>query len=447
MHGGPVSDEVRPTRTRRFWSRLAQFATAEAGEAPEPVPDQPPEHVLDLLRRLGVALCQAGEAVDRVGAILEDVAAAYDARHVRFFVLPTGVFVRLEVGDGATIDFAPGSAEQLRLDQVDALYRLIDEIRRREIGADAARARLDELLASTARFGPVMTILGSAVLTVGLGLILNPTASALPAYPVLGVLCGILAWLSLRSEALALILTVATAFTVSWAAFRFAGPLLDAPALDIVIPSLVTLLPGAALTIATIELSSGSIISGSTRLVFGLERLLLLTFGIAMGAQVAGLTTDPIADPEAIGRWGPWVGVLFLGIGHYLYASAPRRTLGWMLLTLYIAYGAQVLSGEVLGSLGSCFVAGAVIVPVAYAVQAQRNGPPAQVMFLPAFWLLVPGALGLEGVTEIIRSGQGNGIGELLNALLSVVAIAVGILIGSSVTDGVGRRTRSWRGL
>ena len=53
---------------------------------------------------------------------------------------------------------------------------------------------------------------------------------------------------------------------------------------------LVTLLPGAALTMATVELSAGSMISGSSRLVFGLQRLLLLTFGIAMGVELAGLS-------------------------------------------------------------------------------------------------------------------------------------------------------------
>ena len=70
-------------------------------------------------------------------------------------------------------------------------------------------------------------------------------------------------------------------------AFEVAEPLLDASPLDIVIPALVTLLPGAALTMATVELSAGSMISGSSRLVFGLQRLLLLTFGIAMGIDLA----------------------------------------------------------------------------------------------------------------------------------------------------------------
>ena len=63
---------------------------------------------------------------------------------------------------------------------------------------------------------------------------------------------------------------------------RMVAPLLDAPALEIVIPALVTFLPGAALTMGAVELSTGDMLAGSARLVYGLERLLLLSFGIAM---------------------------------------------------------------------------------------------------------------------------------------------------------------------
>ena len=40
--------------------------------------------------------------------------------------------------------------------------------------------------------------------------------------------------------------------------------------------------------------------------------------------------------------------------------------------------------------------------PVALAIARLPGGPPSQVTFLPAFWLLVPGALGLIGVATIV---------------------------------------------
>lgn len=413
---------------------------------PEPLPKQTPEAVLDLLRYLGVALCRAGEAADRVTVILDEVAKAYDAHGVNFFVLPTGVFVRIDTGDSSRVDFAPGGDAPLRLDQIDALYRLVDDIRLAGVEVDRATDRLGQLLVSPPRFGPVATVLGTGVLTVGLGLMLNPTLSALPAYLLLGFLGGGLGLWAERDRVLELVLPVATAVAVTWAAFEIAAPLLNTSPLEIVIPALVTMLPGAALTMATIELSTGSMISGASRLVFGLERLLLLTFGIAMGVEIAGLSHLSRDVDAPLGAWAPWLGVLVFGCGHYVASSAPRRTLRWLLVVLYIAYAVQAVSGLLLGSLGASFLAGAVVLPVAYAVQHRRSGPPVPVTFLPAFWMLVPGALGLQGVAEIVGADQASGLGDFLNALLSIVAIAVGVLVGAGAAERVGRATSTWRG-
>src|SRR5689334_11367229 len=114
-----------------LWTRVAETAERHlATQTPLPtLPAQPPEAVLDFLRRIGVAMCRAGDPVDRVTLILEDVAQCYDARGVSFFVLPTGVFVRIDTGGASRVDFAPGSNAPLRLDQVDELYRLVDDIR------------------------------------------------------------------------------------------------------------------------------------------------------------------------------------------------------------------------------------------------------------------------------------------------------------------------------
>ena len=410
------------------------------------MPEQPPDAVLDLLRRLGVAMIRAGDPADRVTAILEDVARTYAAHGVHFFVLPTGVFVRILAGEATQVDFAPAPSGSLRLDQVDALYRLVDDIRHARLGVRDARGRLDALLSAPPRFAAWVRVLGGAVLTLGLGLLLNPTASALPAYVGLGLLVGVLTVWAERSPGIAVMLPIVASFAVTWAAFELAGPLLDAWPLDIVIPPLVTLLPGAALTMATIELSAGSIMSGSARLVYGLERLLLLTFGIVLGIEIAGLP-DRHPHLEALGAWAPWLGVLVFGLGHLLTSGVPARTFPWLLLVLLVAYGAQAASGQLLDSLGASFVAGAVIVPLAYAIQERPSGPPVAVVFLPAFWLLVPGALGLQGVAEIVGADAASGLGDFLNALLSIVAIAAGVLVGTGLSARVGRVTGGWRGL
>ena len=250
--------EHPPKAPRPGWSWRASNAVRRR---PRPALERPqvPEHpdaVLDLLRHLGVAMCDAGDAADRVTPILDDVAgASTPLRPSTSSCCPPGSSSASRRADRAGSTSRPRAARPLRLDQVDALYRLIDDIRHARIDVHNAPARLDALLTAQPRFAAVTTILGNGLLTVGLGLLLNPTASALPVYFGLGLLVGLLELWAARRPNIAVILPVLTAFVITWAAFELAQPMLDAWPLDIVIPSLVVLLPGAALTMAAIELS------------------------------------------------------------------------------------------------------------------------------------------------------------------------------------------------
>ena len=60
------------------------------------------------------------------------------------------------------------------------------------------------------------------------------------------------------------------------------------------------------------------------------------------------------------------------------------------------------------------------------------KGPPAMVTFLPSFWLLVPGSLGLLSVTRML-SDRAAGLDGLTTALFAFASIALGTLLGASL--------------
>ena len=49
------------------------------------------------------------------------------------------------------------------------------------------------------------------------------------------------------------------------------------------------------LTTATVELASGEMVAGASRLVFGGVQMLLLAFGIVAGVELAGLPSEAVA--------------------------------------------------------------------------------------------------------------------------------------------------------
>jgi hypothetical protein len=71
------------------------------------------------------------------------------------------------------------------------------------------------------------------------------------------------------------------------------------------------------------------------------------------------------------------------------------------------------------------------MIPVALWVSRLPSAMPPHASFLPGFWLLVPGALGLIGLAQLAGDANVAGAQDLVNAVVSIFAIAVGVLCGT----------------
>jgi uncharacterized membrane protein YjjB (DUF3815 family) len=60
-----------------------------------------------------------------------------------------------------------------------------------------------------------------------------------------------------------------------------------------------------------------------------------------------------------------------------------------------------------------------------------------------AFWLLVPGTIGLIGITELVGDNAEAASQNLGTALVAIPAVALGILVGTMVVRAVRIATRT----
>jgi uncharacterized membrane protein YjjB (DUF3815 family) len=67
---------------------------------------------------------------------------------------------------------------------------------------------------------------------------------------------------------------------------------------------------------------------------------------------------------------------------------------------------------------------------MSHLVSRLRSAMPARAAFLPGFWLLVPGALGLIGVTKLAGGG---GTEDVVATVGSIFAVALGVLCGTQL--------------
>src|ERR687897_639000 len=153
----------------------------------------PGNELLLFLADLGAALSAIGETVDAIELRLALIARAYGLEDARFSVFPTSLFLTLGRGEAATIEPTKRLSATPRLDQIAAVHRLADEAERGMIAPGAGIARLEEIRATSSRYGPLASVLGYTTLTMGIALILRPAPRDVAAAAVLGTIVGVLA--------------------------------------------------------------------------------------------------------------------------------------------------------------------------------------------------------------------------------------------------------------
>jgi uncharacterized membrane protein YjjP (DUF1212 family) len=386
-----------------------------------------------LMVQVGIAMVAAGDAVDLIEDALRRIVDAYGVTGIQIALLPTSLFIQTGTGDEAHVEFISRVPTSLRLDQIDALYRLVKDLEHGRLSPQDGLERLRGVYRLRPTFSWPTRTLGHAILTAGLMMLLQPTPAGIAAAFVLGLFVGLMKLLNLPT--FSLIFPIVASFVTAVLVFVATRYLhLDNPIRLLVAP-LVTFLPGATLAIATMELAAGQMVSGASRLVSGVVQLALLGFGILAAWSLFGISRADLIDHHVagLGAWAGWLGVLVFALGIYLHFSAPLRSLPWILLVLVIAFGAQSAGAALFGGQLSGFFGAAAMTPAVLWVETLPHGPPKLVTFLPSFWLLVPGAAGLITITEIVGGGLNAASRGGYDVIVTFVSIALGVLIGTAL--------------
>ncbi|MDN5771143.1 MAG: threonine/serine exporter family protein [Microlunatus sp.] len=420
-------------------SPLATAASGSVDVADLPATPPTEDDVLLLMSTAGEALIDAGFNVNDVQSDLRHIAVKNNMPEVEIIALPTLLIVSLVSGRGLRTGAVAAGRTPLQLHQIEDIDDVVTQARRGLDPREAVR-QIHAIRAKPSPFTPPVQLSGGVLAAMGLAVLLGSSWRGVLISGLLGVVTAALLLLAQKVPSRYQPLVAVTASgAVSLIVLVLARLGIDSDVVPTVIAPLVTLLPGALLTMAVIELATGQMISGAGRAAAGLTQLLLLALGLVGPALLIGVPTLELHQQPTLGVVGPWLAVGVFGVGIGLNRSVRPRSLGWLLIVLYVAYGGQVLGGLVVGGILSAFVGALLMTPVADLVARQRTGPPAIVSFTPAFWLLVPGALGLMGLATML-SGEGGAQQTLLTTVSTMVTIALGVLMGRAVSIRLGLR-------
>ena len=415
-------------------ARITGSLPVSSGDAPDAAA------ALAAAEAVGSAMIQAGYSVETVQDVLGDIARVNGLPESEVLVFPNALLVSAR-GQGQHRTGAVASGDgQLLFSQIDEVQHTVDAARTGLLDPRSTVEKIARIRDMKPIYGRVVRVVGYAFLSGALSVLLGASWTGVSLAAALGLFTGaallVSEWLPRRYGAL---ITVAIAFSVAVVVFLLLRAGFGSGILAALLAPLVVLLPGALLTTAALELSTGQMISGAGRLAAGGMQLVLLGAGIVTAGALVGVPDFDFSEhPELLGPIAPWIAVAVYGVAISVHRCAPRRSLPWILLVLYVAYSAQVLGDLLLGGVFSAFIGALVVTPVTALVARQPTGPAALVSFTPAFWLLVPGALGLVGVADVLGGDSAAGA-SLVATLATMVAIALGVLAGSSLSNRMRR--------
>jgi uncharacterized membrane protein YjjP (DUF1212 family) len=396
-----------------------------------------PHQLLKFLIELSRALTTAGIAVMSIESILKKICQAYGFKAEEVISLPTFLIIKIADDNSKALEVTLQKPGVLPLDQVSRLYELINQAGNAEITPEQGIRRINEIINVKRQHNYIKNILGYALFSTGLGMLFLPTFNGLFFCGALGAIAGLILAYSEDKTKLTLVLPVLTAFIVSTVFFLGVKQGIINGSLTIMVPALAYFIPGAVLSTGMFELAANNLVSGAARLVQGVVILLLLLFGVIVGLQVAGLPEDYIIANTAtpLYWWAPYIGVLIFALGMYLLMCIRNRDMLGVLIVLFTTFLGQQAGNYLLGGLFGAFIGSVIMTMIGTFLERSKLRTPYYVSIIPAFWILVPGALGFISLAALMGQNYSFSIASLIQVALTFVAISTELLIGAVIAD------------
>ncbi|AKS42564.1 threonine/serine ThrE exporter family protein [Wenzhouxiangella marina] len=384
-----------------------------------------------LVLNLGRALLHVGSPAHRLEAAMQVMADRLGLR-AEFFSTPTSLIVSLGDESRQQTFLARSDPGSPNLSKLADLTEVMEDLADKRIDPIEADRRVREIDAAPARFGFWWQLFGFIAIAGGVTPLIGGGWRETALATVLGTITG-LAVLLLGShmERARLIAPLAATLTTFlgtlWCGYDAQTALMPA-----LIASIIALLPGMDLTTACRELSTGHLVSGSSRLASAVMVFALITFGLAVGGLAGQAIVGPVGlvNPQAAPEWLTPIGLLIACVGLVILFQGHRRDWFWMLLASLIAWASSFIGVWINAPVIGAF-AGALFVGLAGNVFVRFTGRPGSIMHMPGLILLVPGSIGLRSLATLLDHDVISGIETALLAGMIAVALTTGMIVSS----------------
>ena len=384
----------------------------------------------------------------RVDASTLEVALGRVIQHLglegTIFAIPTGFFAALRKEGSHSKTYLMrvrgGSPNLKRLAEAETL---VDLLLSGELDVTSAREQLAKLATRQARFGFWSKTVASGLAAMGMASIWSGSWSDRWWGLIVGLLVGLgvnLAEKHTKTASLAPFIAGAISAFVSCFVFHVAP---STHYFTIVIGGIVCLIPGFELLVAMQELGTGNLVSGTARMAGAGLIFIFLTIGM-IGGQQFGTYLWPQRHHKVIllvSRFPEIVipSLTIVALAYLIIFQGRLTDYGWTLLVGILTWYGNYFCTIKIGDIASAGVT-TLVLGAGCNYYAQRSRNPEIVILLPAILLILPGSLGIHGLTSIVDAQASTvmGIQTGFTYFYVTVALMLGLLTANAL---VSRRT------
>ncbi len=383
---------------------------------------------------IGRALLNVGSPAHRLEVAMQVMAERLGLK-AEFFSTPTVLIASLGDGMRQQTFIARAEPGQPNLGKLADLTDVMECLASGELDPAEADRRVHQIDRATARYPATIRFFAFVLVAAGVSVLIGGGWRELILGGALGGVTASLVLAFSNRLDLERLVTPVAAFLVTllgtlWCSIDPATALMPA-----IIAGMITLLPGMDLTVATRELASGHLVSGSARLSQTAVIFALLTFGLVLGGAAGGWIVGPLALVGASSAQPAWLlgaGLGLAAIGFTLQFQAHLRDWPYMLISCLLAWSALMLGQALAAPVLSAFVGG-LVVGLAGNLFARLTRRPGSIMHLPGLILLVPGSIGMRSLAALLGDDVLAGLQTGLLATLVAAGLATGMILAGVV--------------
>lgn len=377
------------------------------------------------------ALHRYGASADRIESALKLVAEKFEIK-ADFFSLPTGFFASFtsdEISQHTRFSrFEPG---RINLEKLYLVDKTVDLVLSEDLTVEHGTQFIQDILKQAPRYNNFVVTLGLTMIAATVSLFLNGSWYDSFCAAFFGMIVGFSSE-SVRKEKIDSIFDGVIAFVVTTGTYIFHYLGFDISPANVILASLIYLIPGLTLTTAIAELASQNITSGTSRLMGAIIVLLKISFGIFIANTIAQLFSISIVAHDPVFVSGITKGIaLFLTSIGLIFAFQARIEDGiWIVIMCYASFYSSHIFLALLGATASSFFAGTVVGALSNFFARVLNRP-ALIFLLPAILLLVPGSIGYKSLNFMFSDNPIEGIKSAFDTFSIALALVSGVYFGN----------------